>query len=299
MTYKNWMSFIKDDVRLTKVVMPGAHNAGSYGMNPTACCQNGNLYEQAVCGVRHYCIRLNTDRKGRIILSHGIAKGASLESAFADFARALEECPTEFFILDMREYYPQTFGPVTLHSKADPKQVDKLVAKYLNPGEYAFCDYNDISKVTMGDIRKSGKRYMIVNYIGAYKYSRDCENILPWDKDIYGMDTEKFVLQIPSIFDRYKTDGLYWFQTQQTPNIGTEIGFKYPLTLDKRLRPLFPMITEAIEDNPFYLESANIISGDFMTDSQMKCSLVIRLNLPKHNVREDAADEFAALVSST
>ena len=33
MIYKNWMSYIKDDVKLCDVVMPGSHNTGSYGMS--------------------------------------------------------------------------------------------------------------------------------------------------------------------------------------------------------------------------------------------------------------------------
>ena len=37
MIYKEWMKYIKDDVKLTEVVMPGTHNAGSYGMLPVGC----------------------------------------------------------------------------------------------------------------------------------------------------------------------------------------------------------------------------------------------------------------------
>lgn len=50
MIYKNWMSFIKDDVKITKLVMPGAHKAGSSGMSRMGCCQGDDMYEQFACG---------------------------------------------------------------------------------------------------------------------------------------------------------------------------------------------------------------------------------------------------------
>ena len=67
MIYSNWMSYIKDDVKMTKLVIPGSHNAGSYGMGAMACCQDDNLYVQILYVIRQFCLRLDTDRKGRIV----------------------------------------------------------------------------------------------------------------------------------------------------------------------------------------------------------------------------------------
>ncbi len=298
MIYRNWMSYIKDDVRLTKLVMPGAHNAGSYGMNAMACCQDGDLYKQVCYGVRHFCIRLNTNRKNIIVMSHGVAKGVTFESALQGLSRAMDENPTEFFIFDIREYYQQSFGPVKLHSEAEPKKVNSLLQKYLDTDKNAFDDFDKISDVTMGDIRRSGKRFLLVNYKEAYKHSHKCENIFPWDKTIYGSTPDKFVKAIPSLYDRYQTNGLYWFQTQQTPNLGTEVGFKTPRKLDLMGRPYFGQITDAIAANPFYLECANIISGDFMTQDDMKCSRILKLNLLKNNVRDEVRGEYAKAIGA-
>ena len=293
MIYKKWMSYIKDDVSLTNLVMPGAHNAGSYGMNDMACCQDSDLYKQFNYGIRHYCIRLNTDRRGEIVMSHGVAKGVGLKGALEGLRKAMDENPTEFFILDIREYYPQSFGPVKLISKAEPQKVNRLLDKYLEPGKYALDDFDKIREVTMGYIRKSGKRFLIVNHKRAYRHSHECESILPWDKIIYGSKPERFVKEIPSFLVKYKTNGLYWFQTQQTPNFGTENGFKTPRKLDRMGRPYFGEIIDAIAANPVYLEKTNIISGDFMTEDYMKCCRILMLNLLKHNVLEELTDEFA------
>ena len=46
MFYENWMSYIKDDAKVTKIAIPGAHNAGTMGMSKLARCQNGTLCEQ-------------------------------------------------------------------------------------------------------------------------------------------------------------------------------------------------------------------------------------------------------------
>ena len=290
MFYRKWMSLLSDDALLTQVVMPGAHNAGSYGMARTACCQDGTLYDDFICGVRHYCIRLDTTRKG-IVLSHGISKGDLFANALRDLRRAMDECPTEFFILDVREYYPQQIGPLTLRYKADPKAVDALLEETIDPQQFAYSDFDRIGSVTLGDLRKSGKRYILLNHQAAYAYSVNCPNILPWDKKLYGSKPETFVREIPKIFEREHTDGVYWFQTQQTPNPGTAVGLKTPRRLNEYVTAHYAELMRSITAEPDYLRQANVIGGDFMTDG-VKCREIIRLNLDKGLVRAECTAEF-------
>lgn len=294
--YRRWMSYLSDSAPLTRIVMPGAHNAGSYGMRRTACCQDGSLYEQIVSGVRHFCLRLDTTRSG-IVLSHGISKGDLFANALRDFQRGMQACPTEFFILDLREYYPQKIGPFTLRYKAEPKQVDALLQTYIDPARYAYTDFDKIADVTIGDLRRSGKRYILLNNERAYAHSVDSENILPWEKHLYGFKTHKFIAEIPKQFDRVHTDGIYWFQTQQTPNLGTEIGFQTPRKLDAALRKHFAHLMQTIADNPSHLHQANVIGGDFMTDG-IKCREILRLNLRKGLVKPECRDAFAAALDA-
>lgn len=291
MFFKSWMSFLSDDARLTQIVMPGAHNAGSYGMMSTACCQDGTIYDQIVQGVRHFCLRLDTTRKG-IVLSHGISKGDLFENALRDFAKGMRECPTEFFLLDLREYYPQRIGPITLRYKAEPAKVDALLKQYIDPEQYAYCDFTHIKDVTLGDLRRSGKRFILINSNHSYAFSVDCHNILPWDKEIYGYKPDKFLREIPKIFEREHTEGIYWFQTQQTPNLGTEIGFVTPRKLNALITPHFHRLMQDIADNPDYLRQANVIGGDFMTDG-IKIPLILALNLRKGLVRPDCVQTFS------
>lgn len=297
MIYTNWMSYIKDDVKLTSLVIPGSHNAGSYGMKGIAECQSDNLFVQFEYGIRQYCLRLDTNKKGEIVLAHGITKGDLFENALKDIKKALDKYENEFILLDIREYYPQKFGPITLKYKADKNKVDAMLKKYLDPEKNAYCDFEHISQVTVGDIRKSKKRFILINENEEYKFSKNCEQILPWDKKINGAKAKNFVSQTLRFFDDYQTDGLYWFQTQQTPNPGTEIGVTKPKKLDDDLIEYFDVMTNGIANTPRYLEKANIIAGDFMTRSYHKVNEILKLNLLKGNVMDERQDEYSLALS--
>lgn len=292
MIYSNWMSYIDDNAKITKLVIPGAHNAGSYGMNAMACCQDDDFYTQFRYGIRHFCVRLDTAKDGTIVLAHGISKGVSFESVLYQFRKMLEANDSEFFIFDIREYYDQKIGPVTLHYKADRKKMNELLKKYIDPEKNAFCDFENIADVTMGDIRRSGKRYILINEKKDYDFSADCECILPWDKKIFGSKAPDFARGTIKVFDENSTDGFYWFQTQQTPNVGTDVQLTTPRKLDMSLRPYFKHILEQIAVDPERLEKVNIIAGDFMTFDYMKVYNILRMNLIKKTVKPGLEAEF-------
>ena len=293
MIYKEWMKYIKDDVKITQVVMPGTHNAGSYGMIPFACCQDDTFYTQFSYGVRHFCIRYCGDKKRGVVLSHGLAKGRPLAEGLESIRLMLEENDSEFFILDMREYYPQKFGPISMTYPADDGEVIALIEKYLEPEKYAYTDYEHVSDITFGDIRRSGKKYLIVNYRNAYHpWCKECESINPWNPTRHGKKPEVFAAEVLMHFNEAETKGIYWFQTQLTPGPGTDMGLKNPRKLEEGLRPYYHQIIERIAANKFYLNSANVISGDFMTADYSKCREIIKLNLLKGTVKEELREEF-------
>jgi len=293
MIYNRWMSFIKDDVKLNSLVIPGSHNAGTRNFPKMACCQDDDIYTQIQYGIRHFCIRLDTNKKGEIVICHGLSKGEPFRNVLSCIKKALEENNTEFYIFDIREYYPQKIGPFRFKYKAEAAKVNKLLKEYIHPEINAFTEFDNISKVTMGDIRKSGKRYLLLNYQQDYDYSVACTHIFPWEKKVNGSHAEDFVKETLRFFDDYQTDGLYWFQTQQTPNFGVPVGLTSPRKLDEELRPHFKKLIDGIASNPFYLESANIIAGDFMTKDYMKVREILRLNILKNNVIDSRKEEYS------
>lgn len=295
MRYSDWMSYVKDDVTVPKLVIPGAHNAGAYAMHRFGRCQDDDIFTQLMCGIRHFCIRIDTGRKGELRICHGITKGVPLKEIFEDFRRFLEQYD-DFFILDLRNYYDQKIGPFTLRFPADPHKVDALIERYLAPERYALTDFGSIDDLTVGDIRKSGKRYLIVNYNAEYRYSVAVPTLLAWDKAIYGALPHRFATKALTMFDRYNGKGLFWFQTQQTPNFGTEIGFVNPAKLDEMGRRHFGDLIDGIARNPDYLGKVNVVSGDFMTRDENKVKSILRLNLLKGNIKEESVEIFKEIL---
>ncbi len=298
MFYKDWMSYLSDDAKITKIAIPGTHNSSTMGMNKTAKCQNGSLYKQYSCGIRFFDIRLKMTSKGVLHVAHGIAQGMPAKQAFENLKAILAESD-EFFIFSIRTYMNQKIGPITLKYKGNTDETDRLISEYLCPEKYALTDYGDITELTMGDIRKSGKKYIIINKDKEYNYSCDCTLTDPWDAKVYGYKPEKFAKAILNNLRDIDSDGFFWLETQQTPNTGTENGAtKWPDDLEKMNKPLFPQLIADIAAEPQLLEKANIIAGDFMTDDHMKVNHILGLNLLKGVIKADLADEFSQMIKN-
>lgn len=292
MFYGNWMSFIKDEAKITEIAIPGSHNSGTEGMNMFGRCQDGSLYEQAMYGVRKFDIRVRADRKGRVFIAHSVMKGVSLEKAFSDIKRILEDTD-EFLILNIKTYAVQDIGPFVLKFKGSNETVSELIEKYLSPEKYALTDFEDIRKITMGDIRKSGKRYVIHSEKEEYRHSRNCYILEPWEPEVFGYKPEKFAKECLRYLKALDSKGFFWFQTQQTPGSGTENGItKWPVHLDKLDRPYFPGIMADIAADPKMLKKVNVVAGDFMTKDYMKANEILNLNLLKDVVKEDKIQEY-------
>ncbi len=297
MFYKSWMSYIKDDAKITKVAMPGSHNSGTLGMNKFARCQNGSLYEQYAYGVRFFDIRLKADKKGRLFIAHGIAKGMPAEHAFESLKMILDEAD-EFFVFGIKTYMNQKIGPLKLSYDGNTAETNRLIREYLSPEKYALTDCENIGEMTMGDIRKSGKKYIIINKEKEYDFSCDCPMPDPWDSVVYGYKPEKFAKEILKYIREDETEGFLWFQTQQTPNLGTENGWtKWPDDLDELSRVYFPQIIGDIAADKKMLDRVNIIAGDFMTRDFMKASKILELNLLKDIIKDELRAEYIAKIA--
>lgn len=274
--------------------MPGSHNSATMGMIKLARCQAGSLYEQYEHGVRYFDIRLKADKKGRLFVAHGIIKGMPAERAFESLQKILAETD-DFFVLSIRTYMNQSIGPIKLSYDGNSAETSRLIRKYLNPEKYALTEFENIGDITMGDIRKHGKKYIIVNENKEYDFSCDCPLAGPWDPTVYGYKPEKFAKEILNYLREIETDGFFWFQTQQTPNLGTENGWsKWPDDLDEIIRALFPQIIADIAADPIMLQRVNIVAGDFMSKDYMKANEILRLNLLKGVVKDELIGEFTA-----
>lgn len=294
MFYKEWMKYIKDEVKLTEVVMPGTHNSGSYGMIPFGCCQNGTFYDQFAHGVRHFSVRYCKDKKHGVVLSHGVIKGKPLSHGLESMRRMIEENGSEFFVFDMCDYFQERLGPVKLTYPSDAEKTAELINKYLDADNLCYADYEKVTEITFEKLRKSGKRYIILNDRDAYPWCRGGYGFSsPWNPVLHGKKPEIFSKEVFSHFGE-ETQGMFGFQTQQTPGTHAEVGLKNPKKLEEGLRPYYQNIIDTIKENETYLKKVNVISGDFMTDGYDKCREIIRLNLFKNTVKDEFREEFEA-----
>ncbi len=292
MFYSNWMSYIKDEAKINKIAIPGSHNSATMGMSKFGKCQNDSLFEQYRYGVRFFDIRVKADKKGRLFIAHGIMKGLPARLAFESLGMILEQSD-EFFILNIKTYMNQKIGPISLSYSGNSEAMNALIREYLCPEKYALTGYGDISELTLGDVRKSGKKYIITNANKEYDFSNDCPVIDPWDSSIYGYKPEKFANEVVNFLRTNDTDGIFWFQTQQTPNFGTENGWtKWPDDLEKMSRPYFSGIIAEIAADKKLVEKVNVIAGDFMTADYMKANDILSLNLLKGIVKDELVEEY-------
>ncbi len=100
---------------------------------------------------------------------------------------------------------------------------------------------------------------------------------------VFGYKPEKFSVECLKYLRDMESEGFFWFQSQQTPNPGTEIGLTWPKKLDELDRPYFaPMMAT--------------IAGDFMTRDHMKENEILYLNLCKGIVKPEMAEEYAETI---
>lgn len=293
MFYENWMSYLKDDAKLTEIAIPGTHNSGTYKMIPFAKCQGGSLYEQYQHGVRFFDTRFHINYHGRLVFEHGIMSGSPLEDGLRDIRRMIDNNDSEFFVFDL--HFPKEeylIGKIGRHYNQDFNAVNKLFDQYLEPKKYAFTDYENIGDVTMGDIRKSGKRYIMNFRDGGIDGGVDIPLETPWRPDYYGMHIDGFFEKTLTFFDEVQKDSLFVYFTQRTPGVGTQEGLKNPITLERDVKFNYHRLIQKIENDPSLLKRANIIAGDFMTDSHYKSNLILKMNLKKNNIKEELAKEF-------
>ncbi len=293
MFYEEWMSYLRDDARIAQIALPGTHNSGTYGMKGMAKCQKDRLYEQYRYGVRYFDIRFHIGITGKLVFEHGVMGGSRLEEGLRDIKRMIENNDSEFFIFKI--HYPNVeylIGKLGRHYKQDFDYVNSIFNEYLEPEKYAFTDFEDISRVTMGDLRKSGKRYILNWDNVGVDYAVNTPVYDPWNPDFYGRHVDDFFDKILSFFPQRPENSIFCLYIQRTPGFGTDVGIKNPITIEKDVKKNFHKLIDTISKNGQLLENVNAMAGDFMTDSHYKSNMILKLNILKGNVKDSYLEEF-------
>jgi hypothetical protein len=150
-----WMSFIRDDVRLIDLAIPGSHDSATYSMRgvmrPFVQTQNYNLLAQLVCGIRYLDLRVKRAR-GRPVIVHNFVTGHATETLLrTQVAPFVRRFPMEVVILDFQELAPRC-----------RLRVIEQLREHLDADRWALPRARFSPTVTLGDVRGGGHRLLVI-----------------------------------------------------------------------------------------------------------------------------------------
>lgn len=291
MIYEKWMQYCDDNVRIIDLIIPSAHGCESYSFKESKRCQDGDFYDQFRYGARYFKLMLDTDEKGNIVLCKGLTKGEKLEEVLKDFAKIIMTSE-EFFIIEIGVHPVQkSVGNLGYQFFADRTKVNELIAKYLEPSLYAYDNRKELQRATLGDMKELGKRYILVNRDGEYNYSVDTDIFTPW-RNILSEKKGLTVSDPVGFFVEYDLSGKFWITSQHT----IKAEFTKPITIPRRADIYYGKrylaLVSALGTHREYLEKANVISADFLTENYTKSRGILILNVLKDNVKSDKISDF-------
>ncbi len=296
----NWMSHLKDEVKLVDIVMPGSHDAGTCSTSYLGRTQGYSIKEQLEMGARYFDLRVNKTEKG-YYMYHEMFNGERFLDVITDIRRFIIENSTETLILDFQ------------HFKGDSEEgVLKFVDKYLVLEEHVvvnntmMSDLEFISNLTLKDVR--GKCIILFGHneeiVSSYNYlfnrnNDDCSKknqvlnscyISEYNK----MDSKSYIeIGLPYYYDNIKLKiaeegykGLFVLQGQLTDGLLIFGPYSREKTYDKNMTEYIL----GIKDDPERLALTNIIMRDFLTYE--KCEDIISLNYYKNNFNKELRDIF-------
>ena len=319
----DWMSFIRDGVRLIDLVIPGSHDSATYSMRgatgPFARTQRYNLLAQLLCGVRYLDLRVTWSR-GRPVIVHnfitGLATDDLLRDQIAPFVRAH---PSEVVILDFQELRPRCRRPV----------IDQL-RTHLDADRWALPRACFSPALTLGDVRGGGHRFLVIfgemgdaefrqverdGWLPDWALRRDDVLHSPYDARLYASGPAR----IPAFLTAH---GEAWSKSRDRLFVAqTVCRQSYPATLVETLRTLAKGVRgrswARLPHTPSWLDlhrghyldgwidaltpesPANILMRDFVDRHYATIGKALRLNLQRgHAVPGDAARRLDHVAST-
>lgn len=101
----NWMSFVSDQVSISKLSIPGTHDSGATKepVSGTAKCQNLSIADQLNAGVRYLDIRCRHINNGFTIHHGAIYQNINFDNVLNACFNFLNSHPTEAIIMSVKE----------------------------------------------------------------------------------------------------------------------------------------------------------------------------------------------------
>ena len=284
-----WMSMIKDETLLKKVVIPGAHDAGTAGMLYLAETQDRSIADLLACGTRYFDLRVSKTKDGQLKIFHGPIKGVTLDCVLEQITQFLEENTSEALILDFH------------HFENGAEQDTK--AKVLNlPVVRAQGDFVQfVDNLTLGEVRgkclilwgpdsADGEVFLRRNNDEATVEQSALQSY--YEGRLNKKSSSTYVKKVLQLYiDKYKEhdSGLFVLQGQLTDGVFVFGPHFREATHNKNMNKY--VVNLQYSDD---FDVINIIMRDYV--SPHKNCLTLLLNLAKDNVKQEHVNAFESML---
>lgn len=297
---KNWMNYIDDSAKITKIAIPGSHDSGTIGMNSMYCTQNSKIGDQLKLGVRYFDIRVHKE-DDKLVIFHSSSKGVDFYPILDDIKAFLQSYKSEFLVLDFQHF---SGGSQEAVKKAltDKGIIDIAIKNTTEQADLEFVD-----SLTLGEVR--GKVIIMwgsgeeEDYL--FRRNNDACSLEGASLDsmyvteLNQLSSENFIKEaLPKYFDHIikKGKGLTVLQGQLTASVANFVNIS---AFEERHNKNMTQYVYDIANNKQYLDNVNIIMRDFIEADPEKVSSILSLNLHKKLVKSDMIDDFTASVNLT
>ncbi len=296
----NWMSYIKDDVKLIDIVIPGSHDAGTCSTNYLGRTQGYDIATQLEMGARYFDLRVNKT-KDDYYLYHEYFNGENFIDALNHLTTFINTNKEETLILDFQHFKGESEIDVIKMLEENLVNQDLVIKNntHLNDLEY-------ISNLTIKDTR--GKCIILFGHheelVEEYDFlfSRNNDSCTKQNQVLNScyiseynkMNSIAYIEEgLPVYYQNIKDKiynegykGLFVLQGQLTDG---KLIFG-PYSKEKTHNKNMSKYIEEIKNDEERLALTNIIMRDFLTTS--KCENIITLNYYKNNIKEEFKTEF-------
>lgn len=142
-----WMKYVDDGAKLTEIVIPGSHDAGTKGMMWMAETQDKSVADQLNAGSRYLDLRVKL-KKDNLVINHTVVNGQKLSIVLKHIDTFLYNHPTETVLIDFQKFS----GDEECSTKVLEMALDILGSRII-VNESAVSDLEFVSSLTLKETR--------------------------------------------------------------------------------------------------------------------------------------------------
>lgn len=294
----SWQSMIKDDALVKRVVIPGAHDAGTKGLPYFAATQDRDTENLLKCGTRYFDLRVSY-AKGEYRIYHGPSKGVTLASVLDAVKTFIQTNASEFVILDFQHFDGDAQqGTIAM---VEEKLNGLLIVNDTDKTDVEFIDELTVERSRGKCLIAWGRETEnILNKNYVFKRNNDdgtrTDSVLHsyYQSSLNKKSSSAYVKQaLPHYIEEYKkvNSGLFVLQGQLTDGLFVFGPKTREATHTDRMNEYVRRLDGSVD-----MDVINIIMRDFVTPYKNCCA--IRINFPKSNVKTEYHQEFLTMLKN-